>query len=85
MTNELDLLIQHHEELLAEHATVQRELNYLIISWRDGLTSIDDDLMISVTTERLDSISQSIADIEYELHECTDEAWNNRMIYGVAR
>ena len=82
MTNELDLLIQHHEELLAEHATVQRELNYLIISWRDGLTSIDDDLMISVTTERLDWISQSIADTEHELCECSDEAWDNRMVYA---
>ena len=82
MTNELDLLIQHHEELLAEHATVQRELNYLIISWRDGLTSIDDDLMISVTTERLDWISQSIADTEYELCESSAEAWDNRMVYA---
>jgi len=73
--NETSMLHQHHEELTAERATTQRKLNYLLISWRDGISSIDDDLEISTLTDIVDDLDNSIYDIEYVLHAHNSETW----------
>tara|TARA_R110002110_G_scaffold112168_4_gene278961 strand:+ start:527 stop:976 length:450 start_codon:yes stop_codon:yes gene_type:complete len=73
MSNLQSICEQELEALNDERSTMQRELNYHLISWRDGLSSIDDDLLIESLTISIDALDKTIEDFITNWRPLVDE------------